>query len=111
MLDHTDFEITVEETYEFIERRIDELAINHVEVTAHGGNCVIEFEDVSRIVMKRDTAERRIQLEHTTGTIHRFYYDDVEEEWFNETTEVPLIASLNKMISEKVGRAIDLKEE
>ncbi len=108
-MDRQDFEVTVRETWESIERAIEELALDGVEAYPEDRGMRLMFTDGSFISLRRNDAEKQLDL--VTGEYRMpFYWDSVEEHWYAREDERPLLSVLDDIISEKIARQVTLPD-
>ncbi len=110
MLDKTEFEITVDETLEEIERRIENHAIDGVELTNDAGILRLQFDDGFHLAIRGDAELHRLICD-VGSDIMTFAYNEVVEQWLSGGEEQELLAMLSAIVSSHVGRAIDLGTE
>jgi len=102
-MDENDFRIAIDETFEQINRLLEELAIDGLEMDIEDGMCVIEFSDQSRILLSRKQNERTLLFELPSGRQRFFYYHEIEESWFDRKNEEELFVVLGRVIEATVG--------
>jgi frataxin-like iron-binding protein CyaY len=108
-MDKQDFEVTVRETWEGIERAIDELALDGVEVYPEDKGLRLMFDDGTFISLQRNDTEQQIDLIRGDARLP-FYWDAVEEHWYARGDERPLLAVLSEVIGEKIARSVTLPD-
>ena len=108
-MDRQDFEVIVRETWEGIERAIDELALDGVEAYPEEKGMRLMFDDGSAATLTRN--DDAMQLDLVTGSyLVPFYYDEGEEAWYAHTDERPLLSVISDVISDKLERRITLPD-
>lgn len=107
MIDPNDFDILVEETFEELDRLIETNAVSGVDVYYDASACTFEFADISRVTLACDRASQRLDLRAEDGGA-RFYYHPVEEQWYDGETEESLTATIDGILSRKLGHPIRL---
>ncbi|MBN1448916.1 MAG: hypothetical protein JXA28_13385 [Bacteroidetes bacterium] len=108
-MDTQDFEVTVLETFEAVERAIEELALDGVEPYPQDSGMRLMFEDGTFITLTRNDGEKHIDL-LLGESIVPFYYDHIEEHWYSRKDERPFPAVLSELISTKLGTAVALPD-
>ncbi len=108
-MDTQDFSVTVRETWESIERAIDELALDGVESYPSDEGMRLMFDDASFIALTALEGEQRISMQWGQASLP-FYYDTVEEHWYAQTDERHLLTVLSEAISEKLSTAVTLPD-
>jgi len=102
-MDENDFRIAIDETFEQINRLLEELAIDGLDMDVEDGMYVIEFSDQSRILLSRIQNERTLLFELPSGRQRSFYYHEIEESWFDRKNEEELFVVLGRVIEATVG--------
>jgi frataxin-like iron-binding protein CyaY len=104
MMDPKDFRITVRETFDRIGDALRRHAVEGVEAVS-GDTCLtLQFDSLHEIVLRSDDDAQRLALTSDT-TSACLYYHEIEERWFEERTEEPLGALLNRHLTAPTGRA------
>ncbi|MDT8323787.1 MAG: hypothetical protein RRA94_06740 [Bacteroidota bacterium] len=108
-MDKQDFEVTVRETWEGIDRAIEQLALDGVEAYPEDSGLRLMFDDATFISLQRNDAEKQIDVIRGDARLP-FYWDAVEEHWYARGDERPLLAVLGEVIGEKIGRPVTLPD-
>ena len=108
-MDKQDFAVTVRETWEGIERAIEELALDGVEAYPDGSGLRLEFDDGSFFALQRDDENMHIDLLRGEERAP-CYWDGVEEEWYVRLEEQPLRTVLSRLLAEKLSRPVTLPD-
>jgi len=108
-MDRQDYDVTVRETFEAIDRAIEELALDGVEPYPQKHGLRLMFEDGTFITLTPNAEEQTIEV--IKGEILvPFYWDAVEEHWYARSDERPLLAALSTMINDKLGTTVTLPD-
>ncbi|MCB2205272.1 hypothetical protein KQI65_11025 [bacterium] len=108
-MDKQDFEVTVRETWEGIEKAIDQLALDGVETYPENGGMQLMFDDGSFITLHRD--DELMQINLLRGEYRMpFYWDTVEEHWYARADERHLLTVLNEVLTEKLSQNVVLPD-
>ncbi len=108
-MDRQDFEVTVRETWEGIERAIEQLALDGVEAYPEDKGMRLMFDDATFISLQRNDAEQQIDMIRGDVRIP-FYWDAVEEHWYARGDERHLLAVLSEVIGEKIAQTVTLPD-
>lgn len=108
-MDKQDFSVTVRETWESIERAIDELALDGLEAYPSDSGMRLIFDDASSISLSSQDEQQLISMQWGQATLP-FYYDEVEEHWYAQTDERPLLKVLSEAISKKLSTGVTLPD-
>ena len=108
-MDKQDFSVTVRETWDSIERAIEELALDGVEAYPSDDGMRLMFDDASHIALTTLEDRQLISMRWGQATLP-FYYDEVEEHWYAQTDERPLLSVLSEAIGEKLSASVTLPD-
>jgi frataxin-like iron-binding protein CyaY len=109
-MDARDFTITVVETFDAIDRRLNELAVNGVETLAENGSMSLRFSDDSEIRLAADEdAQQLLATADTEALLFRFH--EVEEQWLDEHGNTELFEWLSVKVTLLCGEAVSLNED
>ena len=108
-MDKQDFSVTVRETWDSIERAIEELALDGVEAYPSDDGMRLMFDDASHIALVALDDRQLISMQWGQATLP-FYYDEVEEHWYAQTDERPLLSVLSEAIGEKLSASVTLPD-
>lgn len=108
-MDRQEFEATVRETFEGVERAIEALALEGVEVYPTDAGLRLMFTDGSELQLVRNVVTQQVEL---TGDSERvvFYYDSAEEHWFALGSERPLLDELGAELGRRLSRRVQLAD-
>jgi|GEM_PF-1507908 len=108
-MERQDFEVTVRETFEGIERAIDKLSLDGVEAYPQSNGLKLMFDDASTFEFTRNDGTLQIDADmlHTTES---FYWDSVEEQWYGRACEQPLARMLGAALSKRLARDVNLAD-
>lgn len=108
-MDRQDFEVTVRETLEEIERAIERLALDGVETYPTDSGIRLQFDDGGFVQLARVDAAQELALQRKEETL-AFYYDVVEEQWYGRADERPLTDVLDAELAARLSREVRLEE-
>lgn len=108
-MDRQEFEVTVRETLEGIERAIEQLALDGVETYPAATGMRLQFDDGGFVQLDRNDAAQQIDLQHGSGTV-AFYYDTLEEQWFSRDGEQPLLEAVSAELSRRLPARVQLPD-
>lgn len=108
-MDRQEFEATVRETLEGIERAIEALALEGVEVYPTDAGLRLMFTDGSEMQLVRNDVTQRMDLAGDSDRVV-FYYDSAEEQWYAKGSERPLPDELGAELSRRLSRRVQLAD-
>ena len=108
-MDRQEFEVTVRETLEEIERAIERLALDGVETYPTDTGMRLQFDDGGFVSLDRDDAAQGLAFRRKEETL-AFYYDAVEEQWYGRADESPLTDVLDTELGLRLLREVRLAE-
>ncbi|MBR9979189.1 MAG: hypothetical protein KFH87_13980 [Bacteroidetes bacterium] len=109
-MDRQEFEVTVREAFEDIDRAIETLALDGVEAYPVDAGLRLQFDDGSFIQLMRNDAQSQIDVQQDTNVVP-FYFDDIEEQWFSRKDERSLTDILSEEIGKRISRTIRFPDE
>jgi frataxin-like iron-binding protein CyaY len=108
-MDRQEFEVTVRETLEGIERAIEQLALDGVETYPTDTGMRLQFDDGGFVQLARDDDAQELAFQRG-GEALAFYYDAVEEQWYGRADERPLADVLGVELGTRLAREVRLAE-
>lgn len=108
-MDRQEFEATVRETFESVERAMDALALEGVEVYPTDAGLRLMFTDGSEMQLVRNDVTQQVELASNSERVV-FYYDSAEEHWFAQGSERPLLDELSAELSRRLSRRVQLAD-
>jgi frataxin-like iron-binding protein CyaY len=108
-MDRKEFEVTVRETLENLERAVERLALDGVETYPAGTGIRLQFDDGGFVQLAREDAAQELALQRG-GEVLAFYYDAVEEQWYGRADERPLTDVLDAELAARLAREVRLAE-
>jgi len=104
----TDKEIRIflDETLEEIQDKIDELEDDELDFETSDGIVTIETEDGTKFILSRQSATNQIWL---AEPINGWKFDCKNGQWISDKENHELYRFLEQLLSQKLGRAIQLK--
>ena len=109
-MDTRDFTITVTETFETIDRRLNELAVNGVETYSENDSLSLRFADDSEIRLAADAASQQLLAAADSDTL-MFRFHEIEEQWLDERGSVDLFTWLSTQVTALCGEIVSLNED
>ncbi len=108
-MDENQFDKIAEAELDDLERTVGELDPDEVEVTLASGVLTMTFADGAKVVVNSHRAARQIWMADARSSERRAYhFSPVEEDgrWRWRTERDELRATLARVLSEKLGRAV-----
>jgi frataxin-like iron-binding protein CyaY len=99
-MDSKDYHITVSETFDHIEDSLRRRAVEGVESIREDERLVLQFADFRELALQSDSAVRDLVLAFDASEPRRFFYHEIEEQWFDERSQEPLIDVLNRLLED-----------
>ena len=108
-MDPQDFDVTVIDTLDLIDRSIEAMALDRVECYPGDGELKLEFKDMSFFLLTAEKDEQLLVL-HTPGRQYRMRWDKVEEQWIENDGPLDLFRLLSREMSRHLESDFTLQE-
>lgn len=96
----------INRTLEDLLRRFDDLNLDEIDTERGDGKLVVELESGVKLIVSRQSAADQIWLAEPNGGWHYDYRDGA---WIDAKRGVELIASLEALLTQHLGRLIRLE--
>ncbi len=83
-------------------------ALEDLDMDLIDGVLTVEFEDGGKLIINRQEPVEQIWLASPLGPAH-FDFDAAEGQWINDRSGEPLVSTLERAFSEKLGEEIELE--
>jgi frataxin-like iron-binding protein CyaY len=110
-MDPKDYRITVAETFDRIEGSLRRRAVETVESIRGGERLVLQTKEFSELALASDPDAQRVIVSIDTAIPARFYYHEIEEQWFEERTEESLGDAINRLLATATGNSVTIPKE
>lgn len=102
------FNVHAEQTIEELMESMTQVeALDDFDMDIIGGVFTVDFEDGTKIIVNRQEPLEQLWLASPEGPAH-FDYNDDAGEWQNDKTGESLVATLERVLSKKLGQPISL---
>ncbi len=88
-----------------VSKWLEDFDPDEVDYTTADGSVTIEFPDVSRFILSRQSATRQVWLAAGDHG-HHYNYDSAVGAWTDDKDGHDLFSRLAEVISEKIGRRV-----
>lgn len=108
IMTETSFAVRAQQTIEDIVERMEaDDTLSDLDLDLIDGVLTVEFEDGSQLILNRQEAAGQLWLASPEGPAH-FDFDSGRGDWLNDRTGAPLLETLERVISEKLGEPVRL---
>ena len=109
-MDGKDFLILAAETFEALEMRLDNLAVNYVDVLTEDSSMLLIVDGSVKPRLAADQHTMRITAT-VDESVTQFTFHEIEECWLDEESQVELYSWLGGHISSLLNETVDLRED